>query len=456
MYAALCALPSMKLGSDAPAMPAPGHRAHCNALSVRPEHWRKLRGIALMDKDRMDAAVVDWMTENMPIDELNVLEPNRDTGEHLTIPVPAYTFYVPDKVIGRPSDFDRCVYLECILLTLAQAATSLMRWVIEYPLDTVQRIMHVAFPETEKWCFSAPLPDVDDSLFRGLTWNLSESGISVESTVAVLVQPPWIASAHDLEHFVSCIELPTLDPARNPNAPSNDFMNNSQRLWAKIWDFCARRKCLYWVLTTYWGWVFGAFSQGRAHAGVWPIRSFDAKEPTIVEHLVYWIAASMDLKKGEESQLGVDEALDIFMDDKYGPPDSSYQRAVPPPPSVTSWSASSRRRPRSVLGEKNDADPQQELDEDEEANVMELLITRPTNSEPRGPPFVVSTAPLVRQNILAWQRRQADEIARLPWATFSVAPSTFTVSSAGSTVRDFNSKPEGAWLANMPEPILEE
>ena len=59
MYAALCALPSMKLGSDAPAMPAPGHRAHCNALSVRPEHWRKLRGIALMDRDRMDAAVVD-------------------------------------------------------------------------------------------------------------------------------------------------------------------------------------------------------------------------------------------------------------------------------------------------------------------------------------------------------------------------------------------------------------
>ena len=147
------------------------------------------------------------MTENMPIDELNVLEPNRDTGEHLTIPVPAYTFYVPDKVIGRPSDFDRCVYLECILLTFAQAATSLMRWVIEYPLDTVQRIMHVAFPETEKWCFSALLPDVDDSLFRGLTWNLSESGISVESTVAVLVQPPWIASAQDLEHFVNCIEV---------------------------------------------------------------------------------------------------------------------------------------------------------------------------------------------------------------------------------------------------------
>lgn len=49
------------------------------------------------------------MTENMPTEELDVMEPNRDTGEYLTVPSPAYSFYVPDKVIGMPVDFDRCV-----------------------------------------------------------------------------------------------------------------------------------------------------------------------------------------------------------------------------------------------------------------------------------------------------------------------------------------------------------
>lgn len=82
-----------------------------------------------------------------------------------------------------------------------------MRWVIEYPLATVQRIMHVAFPETTEWGFSEPFDDVDDHFFRGMTWHLVDNGILVESTVAVLVQPPWIVSYQDLEHFVSCNEV---------------------------------------------------------------------------------------------------------------------------------------------------------------------------------------------------------------------------------------------------------
>lgn len=59
LYVSLCTLPPMKLGSGAPATAPPGHRTHCNPLSVRPEHWRKLRGMAMMDKSQMDAAVVE-------------------------------------------------------------------------------------------------------------------------------------------------------------------------------------------------------------------------------------------------------------------------------------------------------------------------------------------------------------------------------------------------------------
>ena len=32
----------------------------------------------------------------------------------------------------------------------------------------------------------------------------------------------------------------------------------------QVYDVCARRKCQWWVVTTYWGWVFGAFSEGEA------------------------------------------------------------------------------------------------------------------------------------------------------------------------------------------------
>ena len=43
-------------------------------------------------------------------------------------------------------------------------------------------------------------------------------------------------------------------------------MKEPHRTWAKIYDVCSHNKSRWFVFTTYWGWMFGAFSQG-AHSG---------------------------------------------------------------------------------------------------------------------------------------------------------------------------------------------
>ncbi len=38
------------------------------------------------------------------------------------------------------------------------------------------------------------------------------------------------------------------------------------RLWGKVYDICSRNRSHHFVVTTYWGWVFGAFSAGTVAA----------------------------------------------------------------------------------------------------------------------------------------------------------------------------------------------
>ena len=44
----------------------------------------------------------------------------------------------------------------------------------------------------------------------------------------------------------------------------NDPHTSGQRIWAKLWDTCARHDCQYRVLTTYDGLAFGTFPDGMS------------------------------------------------------------------------------------------------------------------------------------------------------------------------------------------------
>ncbi len=89
-------------------------------------------------------------------------------------------------------------------------------------------------------------------------------------------------------------------------------MRGHERLWSKVYDGCTHHHANFFVVTTYREWVFGAFSKGRSfdssvgshwltpllveHSQAWTsdIMPYDSRDPdpTIVEHLVYWLASA--------------------------------------------------------------------------------------------------------------------------------------------------------------------
>lgn len=81
------------------------------------------------------------------------------------------------------------------------------KWVAEYPLETVQRIMHLLFPITADYSFdSENRMEVDEEIFRHITWSPTATMTpSVDKqSITVVIQPPWILSPKDLELFATC------------------------------------------------------------------------------------------------------------------------------------------------------------------------------------------------------------------------------------------------------------
>ncbi|KAI0695894.1 hypothetical protein BC835DRAFT_1272766 [Cytidiella melzeri] len=271
LYLTQAQLPAMILGRDAPRVPTDGHKTHRNALSVCAEEWRKLTEMSLIPNTILDDHASEFIQMYIPSHDLRVADPDEDTGDRLT--VPCSLFRIHDTIIGRPSDMHR-----------------VSRWVTEFPLATLQRVLHLVFPHTQEWSFGAVMADPDDDIVSCVTWDRRNADRSADSAVAVMMQPPWIASAADLDSFVHC---------RRPNGDETEVeYNGKERMWAKLWDTCARRNCHYFVVTTYWGWVFGAFSRGRTRGFVTSVKPYNACSPTIIEFLTFWFASAMQISGG--------------------------------------------------------------------------------------------------------------------------------------------------------------
>ncbi|KAK7467104.1 hypothetical protein VKT23_004164 [Stygiomarasmius scandens] len=271
-YLREAALPKMENDRGAPPMPTPGHKSHLNDLKVRPEAWRRL--------ERMDAHV--------PGISLEIEDEDSTTGEIFSIPCQETIFHIPYSVERRPNNIQR-----------------LAPWIDKLPLMTVQRTLHVLFPEvTAKWEFRLDDDtDLDRKILQYFIWSLpwpNSQGLSPRdikrmerASVVVAFQPPWILSPQDIKEFARCRSFPAYRALGN--AFAIDELRSEERAWAKLWDTCVVRNTPWFVLTSYNQWVFGMFTQGWTAAFVTKVYEYNSFEPTIVELLTFWIVSAMGI-----------------------------------------------------------------------------------------------------------------------------------------------------------------
>ncbi|KAF8587567.1 hypothetical protein K439DRAFT_1407360 [Ramaria rubella] len=286
-YLAEAQLPSMIPGSTAPPMPPEGHKAHLNYLSVRPEDYRSrfAKIVAPKEEGIFDNAVLDFL-ELVPRDGLGM--PNVDEASGFAFTVPAPGFNIQQIPLPRPTNVQE-----------------VSPWVLALPLQTMTRALHVAFPEAREWDLTCVgHDDPDTTLWSTYVWRKTPPPSQLETfwmkpvnplqkcSVLFAVQPPWIMTPQDMKSFLRCRNLP---PFNSWEPELNAPLNSAERVWAKLWDACVRRECHHWVLTTYSGWVFGSFTEGFTAGQILDVKEHNAKEPTILECLVYHVASSIGL-----------------------------------------------------------------------------------------------------------------------------------------------------------------
>ncbi|KAL6308990.1 hypothetical protein BKA93DRAFT_724538 [Sparassis latifolia] len=287
LYLSRATLPKMHFAATAMPMPPEGHKAHMNQLTVIPQAFRRLENMHALGRS-FSEDVLSFLDRCIPSAPLDADNDDETTGEVLTLPCAPY-YNIPKRAVGQVSD----VELICC-------------WVIEYPLKTAQRILHLTMPQTDDWCFSlkkwhASAVDIDNDIIRYTTFSASAAPPSTQGypkpSVTVITQPPWILSPKDLIAFVRCSACSLQLPPHSPNSERKDY-TCCERLWSKIWDVCFLERSHWFVVTTYFGWVFGAFSKGWTRAFVSPIFKSDEQDPTVEEVLVYWLASAVGVDGG--------------------------------------------------------------------------------------------------------------------------------------------------------------
>ncbi|KAI0781034.1 hypothetical protein BD413DRAFT_501975 [Trametes elegans] len=271
-YANAAVLPEMQLSPSLPPLPHPGHRSHMNRLAIQHEMYRRLEYMHAIEQFPQN--VLEFCKNNLPVDSTGDADSDWEHGTAIT--VPAAGFRIVDLVppMGKPADVDR-----------------VMKWVVGYPLATVNHIMHLVHPETADYTVQDGTDeDADKQLFLWAKWGRDENSITEArdawyESVMVFVQPPWILTKADLEAFVKAPSF----PAPNAQVP----LKSHERVWAKVWDMCAQKHSRWFVLTSYYGWVFGAFSEARSVAFVSDVISWSSQSPTIVQCLYFWFSCAV-------------------------------------------------------------------------------------------------------------------------------------------------------------------
>ncbi|KAI0273605.1 hypothetical protein BC834DRAFT_217492 [Gloeopeniophorella convolvens] len=271
-YISQATLPLMILPRNGPPVPPSGHRSHNVGFTTRPETYRRLEFITQDPKVDLHLEVtkyINWIVPEHPLEEGDV---DPKTCNAILIPCNP-TFDIPQPRIPLPTNIDQFA-----------------SWVHGLPLRTTERIMHLVYPDSKSWSFVCQTGDIDEPHFRYYAWELSPNVSSTsgrKATAVVMALPPWTMTPTDFKCFVACKEFPLFSKAGRAR------LNEDERIWGKLYDLCIARDSPYFVVTNYYNWVFGAFSKGWGGAIRGEILKHGNNEPTVLEHLLYWVASSM-------------------------------------------------------------------------------------------------------------------------------------------------------------------
>lgn len=91
--------------------------------------------------------------------------------------------------------------------------SSLSSWVNHFPLQTVQRVLHIMFPQTKDWSFTSNITGSNDQeIFKEFYFTDTRELASLETgpnSVVVVCQPPWILSHEDMWQFTELKSVST-------------------------------------------------------------------------------------------------------------------------------------------------------------------------------------------------------------------------------------------------------
>ncbi|KAI0748025.1 hypothetical protein C8Q80DRAFT_1169656 [Daedaleopsis nitida] len=434
-YAGAAILPQMELAQDIiPTLPALHLRSHKNHLPIAFESHRVLENVHLRPDIQYQA--VAFCRQNLPTTPRGQSDDDLEDGGQITIPAPDMGYHIPPRVIGKASDLRR-VY----------------EWVTQYPLETVRRMMQLAYPSASNYTFNESRRH-DTKLMRCVTWGpTTEHALDARDmnkpALTVFVQTPWILTRKDMEAFVKCHKF----PSRRTHFPGQP-VRSEQRVWGKIYDVCSHTRSRWFVLTSYWGWVFGTFSEGMTQAWVSQIIDWDSKQPTVIEHLFFWFASATSheqslpcawaipqvpevVQMDEELDLTVGQDEDVHMDLETVHMDMETEPSVgSDAPSISDgWTSRSDARSHSPSGNAS----VDGYEDDDAGTIMDgqagRRSKRPTNYNHE------ATARWVQQPVIP--RAPSPASSEASWV------SDTTDSSMVSTVRDFGDDEEhsGAYMS---------
>lgn len=164
-----------------------------SSLSVRPERHRQLERIRSLDDTAFRNSCHTWAVNNIPNFPLGIEDEDMVTGKRLTIPA-SPSFNLPALPLGCANDIDRVSV-----------------WLDQLPFETVGRLLHIVYANTDNWKFVLQEDDETDyKIFRHYLWTTNDFPKSLisEQSVVVIVQPPWILTAKDLHEFADCPTFP--------------------------------------------------------------------------------------------------------------------------------------------------------------------------------------------------------------------------------------------------------
>lgn len=138
---------------------------------------------------------------------LSLRDQDERTGEVLTVPS-ARKFRISSTLPAPVTEFNRSVVLFSLSYLSGNSLKSSFRlwaWIDHFPLRTVQRILHILYPQSKDWGFvSETQPHYDDHIFKEFYFTRTECPSTPETasnSVLVACQPPWVLSSEDMWQF---------------------------------------------------------------------------------------------------------------------------------------------------------------------------------------------------------------------------------------------------------------